>query len=358
MSTSPSVIASPSSERFSTLDALRGLASLGVAWFHFTQGNPRFLHDGLLKRSGKYGWLGVEVFFVISGFIIPYALQRSKYTVTDYGTFIIKRILRLDPPYLLSIVVLLVLGYLSALAPGFRGTGFSISIPQLALHFGYANAFFGYPWLNPAFWTLAIELQYYLLIGLLFPLISCRSLSVRMCAFCGLTVVALSFPLEHFILGYLFLFMFGMAAFQFRAGLLSASQFAASIALLGLGAWQVNGPVITIAGVTTAAAIGFIELGVYRPLVFFGQISYSLYLLHVPIGGRVVNLGERFAHSTISQVAILAVALVASTAASWLLYKFVELPSQRWSSAIRYGRKRARPSGIVSIMPVSAESLS
>jgi peptidoglycan/LPS O-acetylase OafA/YrhL len=218
--------------------------------------------------------------------------------------------------------------------------------------------FFGYAWLNPAFWTLAIELQYYLLIGLLFPLISCRSLSVRMCAFCGLTVVALSFPFEHFLLGYLFLFMFGMAAFQFRAGLLSASQFAASIALLALGAWHVNGPVITIAGVAAAATIGFIELGIYRPLVFFGQISYSLYLLHVPIGGRVINLGARFAHTTLSQLAILTVALAASTAASWLLYEYVERPSQRWSSAIQYRTKRASLRSAVSIMPASVESLS
>jgi peptidoglycan/LPS O-acetylase OafA/YrhL len=181
---------------------------------------------------------------------------------------------------------------------------------------------------------------------------------VRICAFCGLTVVATCFPIQHFLFGYLFLFMFGMAAFQLRAGLLSASQFVASMALLAIGAWHVNGPVITIAGVAAAATIGFIELGVYRPLVFFGHISYSLYLLHLPIGGRVINLGARFAHTTLTQLAILTVALAASIAASWLLYEYVERPSQRWSSAIRYGRTRVRSSSNVSIMPVSVESLS
>lgn len=51
-------------EKFHHLDALRGLASLAVCWFHLT------LSEALpawLRLSGAYGWLGVEVFFVISG---------------------------------------------------------------------------------------------------------------------------------------------------------------------------------------------------------------------------------------------------------------------------------------------------
>jgi len=349
--------AETSPQRLSTLDALRGLASLGVAWFHFTNGNTGFLPNGVLKTSGRYGWLGVEMFFVISGFIIPYALQRSRYGVANYGAFIVKRIIRLDPPYLVSIVILLALNFLSGFAPGFKGPGFAVSIPQLALHLGYVNVFFGYQWLNPVFWTLAIELQYYLLIGLLFPLISCRSLTVRVCAFCSLTTVAVSFPAEHFISGYLFLFMFGMSVFQFRAGILSASQFSALAAVLALGAWHVNGPIVTMVGLTTALAIAFVDFRVPAALVFFGDISYSLYLLHVPIGGRVINLGARFAHSTLSQLAVLGIALGASTVASWLMYKYVERPAQRWSSAIKYRWNEPRPNLAV-IIPVSIESVS
>ena len=58
--------------RLPTLDALRGVASLAVMWFHFTL--QPYLSNDAIRRSGKYGWLGVEVFFVVSGFVIPYTM--------------------------------------------------------------------------------------------------------------------------------------------------------------------------------------------------------------------------------------------------------------------------------------------
>lgn len=51
---------------------------MSVAWFHFTQA-IRLLAREFLKASGKYGWLGVDVFFVVSGFVIPYSLDEAKY---------------------------------------------------------------------------------------------------------------------------------------------------------------------------------------------------------------------------------------------------------------------------------------
>src|SRR5215467_12962304 len=67
--------------RLPTLDALRGLASLAVMWFHFTKHAMPEIGDGALRLTGKYGWLGVQVFFVISGFVIPYSLQRANYSI-------------------------------------------------------------------------------------------------------------------------------------------------------------------------------------------------------------------------------------------------------------------------------------
>ena len=84
--------------RIETLDCLRGIAAFAVLWFHLTNGNLGFLPPGVLKSSGAFGWLGVEVFFVISGFILPYALQRAGYHSADFFQFVWKRILRLDPP--------------------------------------------------------------------------------------------------------------------------------------------------------------------------------------------------------------------------------------------------------------------
>jgi peptidoglycan/LPS O-acetylase OafA/YrhL len=342
--------------RLSTLDALRGLAALAVCWYHFTQGNPVFLPDGWLKASGSFGWLGVEVFFVISGFIIPYALQRSGYRLSDYGTFILKRIIRLDPPYLVAILAVIVLGYASTATPGFRGPKFDPSIAQVILHLGYVNVFFGYPWLNPVFWTLAIELQYYLMVGLIFPVIASRSHLVRASSLGCLAALALSSPADKFIFHWLFLFMLGMAAFQLHASILKRKDFIVWLALLGCGAWYVNGLVIALTGIATALMLGLVEIGLKRPLLFLGHISYSLYLLHVPIGGRVINLSLRFVTTMSGKVLVLALAVATTIAAAWLLHKYVERPAQQWSSAIRYRKRRDTTLELTPVTPVSAEA--
>lgn len=338
------------------LDALRGIAALAVCWYHFTHGNATFLPDGLLKSSGTYGWLGVEMFFVISGFIIPYALHRGGYRVRDYGTFILKRIIRLDPPYLAAIGILIALGYTSTAMPGFRGAPFAPSFVQVLLHLGCVNVFFGYPWLNPVFWTLAIELQYYLLVGLLFPLVAQRSFVVRAAIFGGFAAAAFLLPAGQFVFHWLFLFMLGMTAFHLKVGILARRQFIAWVTVLALGAWSVSGLSIAVTGMATALLLGLFETNLSPAVLFFGHISYSLYLLHVPIGGRVINFGERLVHTLSGKVAVLGLAWAASIAASWLLYRFVERPAQQWSSRIRYRKKPMAASGFAEEAPASMES--
>lgn len=338
----PPICHAPPSPRLPVVDMLRGLAALAVCWYHFTNGSADFLPEGVLKSSGSHGWLGVEVFFVISGFIIPHALHRASYRTADYGRVMVKRIIRLDPPYLASIVILLVLGYVCSALPGYRGALFAPTPIQVALHLGYLNALAGQPWLNPVFWTLAIELQYYLLAGLLFPVIAHRAATVRTLAFGALACLAVLLPAEQHLFHWLFLFMLGMAAFQLRAGLLERGMFLLWMALLGGGAWLVNGGLIAATGVATALLLGLFQSKERPALAFLGQISYSLYLLHVPIGTRVLNFSQKLDLTMPGRLAALVAALAVSTGAAWLLYRYVELPAQRWSSSIRY-RRRAEP---------------
>ena len=91
------------------IDSLRALAVLSVLLYHL---NPRLVPGG---------FVGVDIFFVISGFILPYALHKAGYQPADFFRFMWKRILRLDPPYLVCIVVVLGLNFASTLIPGFRG---------------------------------------------------------------------------------------------------------------------------------------------------------------------------------------------------------------------------------------------
>ena len=332
-------------QRHSALDVLRGVAALSVAWFHFTNGNPGFLPDGALKGSGSYGWMGIEVFFVISGFIIPFALARSQYHISDYGVFLLKRVVRLDPPYLISIFAVIALGYASSAAPGFQGAPFHFSLPQLLLHLGYINVLFGYPWLNPVFWTLAIELQYYLLVGLLFPVLISRIAAVRWGAVSVLAGSSFILPASQFLCHWLVLFLLGIVTFQYRAAILGVRAYVAALTFLTVAGICIYGVAIAILGLATASVIAFAHLSHTHPLVFFGSISYSLYLLHVPVGGRVVNLSLKYVHSLPGKCVVLIAALISSIMAAWLLHRFVERPAQQWSSSIGYRRGRIAPSG-------------
>src|SRR5947209_3544881 len=152
--------------RVLVVDGLRGLASLAVCWYHLVFANGAFVGGGvvaaLLRDSAQNMWTGVEVFFVISGFVIPLALHRSRYAARDYGPFLFKRVTRLDPPYLVSVVLCVLLWYLWAQIPQLHGPPFTLTAAGLLLHLGYLNAFFHQGWLNPVYWTLAIEFQYYL----------------------------------------------------------------------------------------------------------------------------------------------------------------------------------------------------
>lgn len=338
--------------RLGTIDGLRGIAAFGVAWFHFTHGSGLF-HGGWLYYSGLYGWAGVEMFFVISGFIIPYSLFRAGYRSRNFGLFLVKRVARLDPPYFADILLCIALSYIVTFAPGFRGQWPHYTWGQLAAHIAYANSIVHKTWVNVVFWSLGIEFQYYLLIGSLFPLLVARRKLVRFGFLALLLVLAALIHDESLVFRYFPLFVAGLLTFQHKAELISNRTLLAGLLITGGACWFVNGGVVAGVGIATALIIRFVQLRSSR-LTDFGLISYSLYLLHVPIGGKIMNLGGRFAHSTPALMAVLAAAVAGSVGAAALFYRFVELPSQRLSSSIRYGAKREEPEPMPATLATAA----
>lgn len=329
--------------RIELLDPLRGLAALAVAWFHFTQGNS--VAQGWLKETGRYGWLGVEVFFVISGFIIPYSMHCGGYRVgRHFGRFLAKRLIRLEPPYLLSIAVVVALWYLSTMAPGFRGAQPDIRTGQLLLHVGYLTAFFGYPWLNPVYWTLGIELQYYLLVAVIYPLLAHPRRVIRLATVAALCGSAFLVPSPVMVFHYLGLFVLGIVAFQYHGRVIELPAYLLKTAGAGAVCWAAQGPEVALVGLCTGLAVAFLRLPqcrTVRVLALLGTISYSLYLLHVPVGGRICNLGGRYANTTAEQLVVLAAAVAASLLSAVVFSRLVERPSQRASSRLKYEHPRS-----------------
>jgi peptidoglycan/LPS O-acetylase OafA/YrhL len=326
--------------RLEIVDCLRGVAALAVCVSHFMSGNNGIPRDAFVITAGTFGWLGVEIFFVISGFIIPYSLHRAGYQPWNYPMFLLKRVIRLDPPYLVAVIVAIAAGVLAAGSASYQGAPFQLSVPQVLLHFAYLNAFFGYPWVNGVFWTLAIEFQYYVAVGLLFPMIAHPALRWRTALFLLLGVLAMLLPQKQFLFRYLFLFMLGMLAFQLHAKLLNPRSFLVGLFLLGVGAFATLGPLRAATGVGTALLIAFVQVR-SSFLLFFGAIPYSMYLFHVPLGSKVVNWGGRYVNGTLGGLAVVSAALVITILFSWGIYLWVERPAQRWSSAIKYRPHRA-----------------
>ena len=325
------------SSRIPILEPLRGFAALSVCVFHFSNGNTDYLQStDVVERVGSYGWLGVEMFFVISGFVLPWSLWASSYNFSHYGRFVARRMIRLDPPYFVCMLLVVGLQFLSSIAPGYQGKPFSVSLPMVAAHFAYMNGFVGFEWLNPVFWTLAIEFQFYLLIGLLFPFSKFRIGRYLLIPICCMAIV---FPSKVVVFHYLPLFGLGFVCF-----LVLSQQFAWWKTLSALAgvctiAVQVNGWMQALVGVGTAMVIIAMERKPFprflTPFAALGALSYSLYLVHVPVGGRVINLFSRLPENVLLRYLGIALALVFSIAASVLFYRFIESPSHRLARTIQ-----------------------
>lgn len=325
--------------RIEIADQLRGLAALAVAWFHFTHGGT--LATGWLKDSGAHGWLGVEVFFVISGFVIPYSMARAGYRLSDWSAFLGKRLLRLHPPYLAAVALALVLLYASAATPWFRGPDPAVDSRQVLLHLGYLNDIAGVPWLNPVFWSLAIELQFYLVVALAFPLLAHGEPAMRWACLAVFCALGLAVPGKEFVFMFAPVFALGMLAWWQSSGRMSGAAFL--LGVLALAALIAATRAVEVAVPTAIAAllIGSVTARPIGWLAFAGAISYSFYLVHLPVGGRVVNLGLRFADGAPAQALVLLLALAASIAAAVVMHRLVELPARAWSSRIGYRRGAA-----------------
>ena len=303
--------------RLDSVEALRGLASLAVMWFHFS-----FAATGWLKASGTYCWLGVPAFFVISGFVIPLSMHRGGYALASIGRFLGRRVMRLEPPYLVAIVVTLALTYLPGLVPGFQGVLPEFDWFAALLHIGYLNPLFDEPWLNPVYWSLAVEFQFYLFMGLLFPLLRHGSRAWVLAGFCMTALLPLS---EISLFRHAGLFTIGIAAYWYHAGASRLGEFIALCAAGSVATGLAQEPAVSIVAVVVALLIVFVRLPRIGVLAVLGTISYSLYLLHLPIGLRVVGYGVRFWDSV--PLAFLA-GIAMSLLAAYVFWRYVEHPFQ------------------------------
>jgi peptidoglycan/LPS O-acetylase OafA/YrhL len=308
--------------RISVIEALRALACISVALFHFCNQ----LYSSGAHLVADYGWLGVDVFFVISGFVIPLSLYGGGYKLRDFPLFLLRRLIRLEPAYLISIAAVVVLHYASSAAPGFKGEDPNYLFPQLVSHLFYIVPLTKYAWVNPVYWSLAYEFVFYIMVGLTFSYLIKRSVAVTVVL--AYSALGVSFALYNMLDGRIIEFLIG--ALLMRLAIVDVEN-------IQTRAWLACNLVLVvfIGGIATGIAVSLAVCAILflRPVefprwaVYLGSMSYSLYLIHVPIGGRVVNLAKRFGEGPLYEFVIVVLALSVSMIVAMLLHRFAEMPA-------------------------------
>ena len=317
--------------------AVRGLAALSVACYHMT--NIDYQIGSIQQRIISGGWLGVEAFFVISGFVIPWSLLVAHYSRDHLGSFLLRRVVRVDPPYLLSIVLSIALAYAAYATPGYHGSRPTYSIGQVLAHLGYINNFMSYDVINRVYWTLGIEFQYYILIGIFHRAVTnCSSVVFTAILAGGVGLNMLVARIGHgidpkcVITYWVPLFFMGISVASFRWKLLSRGSLLLRLATCAAVGTVSTSATITAVALATALFIAFLPGVSIWPLDWLGKISYSLYLIHAPFGERCMNVAHRFIQSLPLCLALsLTLTLLAAFGFNWL----IEEPARRWAKNVR-----------------------
>jgi peptidoglycan/LPS O-acetylase OafA/YrhL len=316
-----------SDNRLINLDILRGVAALAVCFYHFRRDGM----DGTLYHNvAAYGVYGVDMFFVISGFVIPLSLFRMGFNYHMLVQFWISRFFRLYPAYALASVIGLGLWFFSTLLPGFRGAEPPpVTLEQILANAGLLCDWTGEKWFLIVAWSLAIEAQYYLVIALMCPLIFHRNKQIRILVLCCWVLCPLLPSNLTILLYWMALFGMGLSVMLFQQNLLPRWGLI-SVMLLCFGIqWVARDSASACAGLGTALVILLAPNLTIPRLAWVGGISYSLYLLHVPIGGRVMNFFERYPENWLADVLSVPFALATSILAAFIFFKIVEWPSHQ-----------------------------
>jgi len=324
------------SKRDVTVDGLRGVAVLLVVLRHILRSDLvglQWFHQLNLGR------MGVQLFFVISGFVIG-ALLTERASGPAQGLrqlprFMARRMVRLSPPYFAAIaLVLALLEVARRLNPA--GTYFELRADWLACSLAYVCYPLGLPLYLNVGWSLEIEVQFYLLACGLVPLALARGALTAWPAAAALLALA-PFAPETTAFRYAAPFLVGMTLVAYRRGALGLPVAllccAALCAFFGVQVGELE------TGATLALGALAIALGLPLPraLVWVGGISYSLYLVHVPLGPPFLGAVRRFGlpFGGLFAWGWCAVAIAGVIVAAWLFHRFVEKPATRWSHAIR-----------------------
>ncbi len=322
--------------RISSIHVLRGIAAFSVVLFHFTKESTISLSsDNPLRLLGAHGHYGVQAFFVISGCVIPYTMYKNAYGFHQLWRFLGRRCIRIEIPYVATVALEAGLILVAVLTPWRLVVSDRLSWQNVLMHIGYLNTFTGDEWLVPVFWTLGIEFQYYILIALIYPLMLSKSHLIRALVLCAMVLSSL-LPVHGGILFvHLPYFALGIILFFSITGQLDQKMSLLWMLLIVFFIQFRFGYEEVIVVILSTLTILFFSYE-FRWSDFLGNISFSLYLVHVPIGGRWFVLTEMFIQSEIIKSIAIVAYIGLILLVSYLFYLWVEKPSMILSKRVKY----------------------
>lgn len=328
------------SARVVELDALRGLAAVAVMAYHYTtRYSEQIGHVGGMPLDLLAGKYGVQLFFLISGFVIFMTLERTR-TAMD---FVVSRFSRLFPAYWTGLALTALVVY-----------SIGLPIQKLPLHDLLANAtmvqeFLGFEHLDGSYWTLQIELFFYIQMLIWFLLGQLRRIHwiigswlvlAAIEGLCEKHQVHFSYALrELMILRFIPFFAMGILFYRLRQRpeewRLNVLMIALSLLAIAVGERPIFLAVaVFCCAVFTAFTVGWLRFLNRRMFAFLGEISYSLYLVHQAIGFVVIFYLEKVG---VHALAAVPVAMLFSLLLAFAMNRWVEMPAMR---AIRAAWKR------------------
>jgi peptidoglycan/LPS O-acetylase OafA/YrhL len=319
----------------SSIDLLRGLAAISVSLFHFVI-ISKLVFPSIFRDVFSYGHLGVQIFFVVSGFVIPYSMHKGNYNLKKIKVFFLKRIVRLEPPYILSILLVLLLNFLFFLSPYYKEDILDVSWYQLLYHIGYLNSIFQEKWINDVYWSLGIEFQYYILLSIVYEYVSNKTTTwfILVIIF---TFSSFLIPQHSFIFFHLPFFIIGISIFRL---LIEKDSFyffiLCLIFMLIVIYFQPDSNIFfSLSALVTLPFFLFFKRS-FKIGKFLGNISYSLYLIHIPVGQRFILIGANYTSSLMGETFLILLALSLSILVSYFFYLFIEKPSKEIAKRYKY----------------------
>ncbi|MFI1993668.1 acyltransferase family protein [Actinoplanes sp. NPDC020271] len=331
--------------RIAVMDGLRLVAALSVSLFHLAgdlpsgqawETDPRNLFPHLFSYA-SFGWLGVELFFMISGFVICMSCWGR-----TPGQFFRSRVVRLFPAYWPAVLIT------TAVVTLWPVASHRLPTDEIILNLSMMNKAFGVKSVDSAYWTLWCELRFYVLFGVV---MLWRGLTLhRTLLFCygwliaGAVAAAGKLPVLELVFQsqYAPLFVAGIAFFlihKFGSNLQIWGAIALSwmmamhnvdrrvIAAAKVGRVDLDPKVGMLVMTLFFVVLGIIALGwtariQWRWLTYAGALTYPYYLLHQSIGWSLIHgLNGR-----LDPWLVLSLTIGILLVSAWLLHRLVEKP--------------------------------